>query len=1104
MKKSLFVALTLLCLSTVAAPQQNPAAPSTAPTESHSQTASAVPEKPDYSKEPFVFEQYTTKVRFENDGTGEREYIARVRCQTTAGVQALGELSFGYNSANEQTTIQYVRVIKPDGKIVSADASAIKEMTPDITHDAPVYTDFKEKRVTVPSLQPGDTVEYDVLDRLVTPLAQGEFWYAQNFLKGAIVLDESLEVNLPDGRAVRIESPGTQYDTSRANGRVIYTWKHSLLTRPSPDDEQKQAADPTPKQPDVQFTTFKSWSDVAQWYAQLEQGRTDPTPEIRAKVAELTQGKTTELEKIQPLYKYVAQDIRYVSLSFGIGRYQPHSAGEVFANKYGDCKDKATLLAAMMRAAGISSDVALMPSTAKLDESLPSPSQFDHVITAVPDGDNLIWMDSTAEVAPFRMLLAELRDKSALLVAPDGKGRIVRTPADPPFLATQHVETTGTVSDLGKLTGTIRYSVRGDQELLLRLAFRHAPQLQWKQIGSAILRRDGITADATSIEASDPSDTNIPFEITVHFSEDGFVPWTSKEATVKLPLLAIGLPSMAPDDDASTEPIKLGSPLDVNVRLKLTVPEPFKITAPVGIAVSRDYADFKSTYAIEGQTLTATRTLNFKMHELPADRSGDYLAFAHAVASDQSQQLHFENASTGTPQVPQTAKVADVMDAAEAALHAHDAPTAIPLFQRVVALDPKKYEKSVWNELGIAYGDVGKYDQAANAFHKQLEINPYDQRTNGYLGLVLARAGKYDDAVAAYSKELQIDPLNLLALSQLGGTLELQHKYSEAIPPLEKASALAPDDASIQIALGTAYINAATPDANDKAVAAFNRAAQLSPTPGTWNDVAYEFADKKLQLDKARQYAESAVAATSADLRNVDLTHVNLQQYQMSENLAAFWDTLGWVYFQQGDLAKSARYIRAAWRVNEHGAVGDHVGQLLAKQGQKEQAADAYAQALAAYRPDPDTRAHLILLLGGNEKIDAMVKKAESELIQQRTFALGKLLGQTTNAEPAGPVEAQANTPPRPSPNPEISAQFALLLSPAGPDGSSTHVNDVKFLTGNDRLRPFADKLRAIDFGTMFPDAAPVNLVQAGTLSCSASGNCSFILSLPQDVHNLQ
>jgi hypothetical protein len=77
------------------------------------------------------------------------------------------------------------------------------------------------------------------------------------------------------------------------------------------------------------------------------------------------------------------------------------------------------------------------------------------------------------------------------------------------------------------------------------------------------------------------------------------------------------------------------------------------------------------------------------------------------------------------------------------------------------------------------------------------------------------------------------------------------------------------------------------------------------------------------------------------------------------------------------------------------------------------------------------------------------------------------------------------------------------LLSPAGADGASTNVEDVKFLSGADTLRPFADRVRSLNFGTVFPDGSPVKLVEVGTLSCAVSGDCSFVLTLPEDVHSL-
>src|SRR5262249_57015622 len=126
--------------------------------------------------------------------------------------------------------------------------------------------------------------------------------------------------------------------------------------------------------------------EVGAWYASLEKDRRVPTPEIRTKVEGLTKGLSTDAEKIQALYDYVSTNFRYVSLSLGLGRYQPHAAGDVFHNQYGDCKDKNTLLAAMLEAEGIHSSSVLINSSRKIDPDVPSPMQFDHAITMVPLG----------------------------------------------------------------------------------------------------------------------------------------------------------------------------------------------------------------------------------------------------------------------------------------------------------------------------------------------------------------------------------------------------------------------------------------------------------------------------------------------------------------------------------------------------------------------------------------------------------------------------------------------------------------------------------------------------------------------------------------------
>jgi tetratricopeptide (TPR) repeat protein len=293
------------------------------------------------------------------------------------------------------------------------------------------------------------------------------------------------------------------------------------------------------------------------------------------------------------------------------------------------------------------------------------------------------------------------------------------------------------------------------------------------------------------------------------------------------------------------------------------------------------------------------------------------------------------------------------------------------------------------------------------------------------------------------------------------------------VPELDKASVLSPENAGLQVGLGQAYLNT---NEKDKALAAFEKAAEISQTPDVWNNVAYNLADHSLELDKALQYAESAVSATAASLRNVELPNLSLDNLNAVASIGAYWDTLGWVYSQKGDDAKALDFIQASWLLNQHGEVGDHLGQIYQKRGEKDRAIHMFALAIAAPHSVPETRARLVILLGGNTGLDDRVKQAQGELASIRTLRAGKLLKE----------DAQAD--------------FFVLLEPGA---KNAKVEAVKFISGSEKLRPFAAKLRDLDYGPMFPDAAPAKLVRRGTLACSAlTGDCTFTLIRPEDVRS--
>ena len=392
--------------------------------------AAQVPEKtaaakPDYSQEAAVIEQFTEKIKFENDGTAIEEQYARVRVQSDAGTQRYGLLTFPYASQAGPYEIQFVHVTKPDGTVVETTSDSIQDMPAEITREAPFYSDLRQKHVAVKGLGIGDVLEYKTVARVTKPLAPGQFWVDYTFTHDAILLHEQFEVTVPRDRTIQCKSPGSKPTITEADAYRIYSWSSSSLAPEKKNEPVEQAKKAWEQargrfpQPDIQLSSFQSWDEVGRWYRNLQQDRIKPTPEIIAKATELTKGAADADAKIRAIYKYVSGQFRYIGIAFGVGRYQPHSAAEVLSNQYGDCKDKHTLFAALLQAVGIQADPALINTEREMDPEIPSPSQFNHVITVIPRADALLWMDVTPEVAPFQYLLPQLRDKHALVLRDD-------------------------------------------------------------------------------------------------------------------------------------------------------------------------------------------------------------------------------------------------------------------------------------------------------------------------------------------------------------------------------------------------------------------------------------------------------------------------------------------------------------------------------------------------------------------------------------------------------------------------------------------------------------------------------------------------------------
>ncbi|MGD0506934.1 MAG: DUF3857 domain-containing protein [Terriglobales bacterium] len=1040
-----------------------------APSSSNKKTAN--------SDEAAIFERILNRVHFENDGTEVSETEAVVRIQSQAGVEEFGQMVFGYSSATEKLEVEYVRVRKRDGQVVVTPESTAQDFAPDVLKEAPMYSDYRQRHISVAALQPGDTLEYRTVTRVLTPLAAGNFWYEYTFPKGVVVNEDRLEIDIPKSREVKLKTPKRKPEIQDNGDRRVYTWvvKDIQPERDKDKDRDKKDEADDETGPDVQLTTFTDWEQVAHWYAKLQGERMTVDDGVRKKAFELTKEADTPTEKARRLYDFVARNVRYVSISLGVGRYQPHSASDVLQNGYGDCKDKHTLFSALLRAEGIQSYPVLIDSSRQLDVDVPSPAQFDHVITAarLGTGKELTWLDTTPEVTPFGLILYQLRNKLAVLASDDREGGLERTPADSPIKTFMRFTLDGKFSEFGALDATLEVTAQGDRDWPLRASFRRFSQAQWKDFVKALSASWGLPGDVDDVQLDPIEDTSKPFHLKYHLHQDQYFVVPSASVNFR-PIPPLGMPAIRASEK-NTDPLNIGPAGEMDYRVRLQFPSNYTVRTPTPVKMSRDYGDYSSTYSLSVSgnkgMLEGERKLNVKTNQLAAARRADYESFRNATQSDQDQLLSC-TILTPSGQGAQTASKmegtpAELHKAGVKALQSKDYQTAIDLLKR--AADADASIKDGWYDLGLAYAGANHHAEAIAAFRKQIELDPNHQHANSDLAMELQQTGKTDEAIAAYRKQLEMTPYEKTTLKNLGLLLAQLGRDADARTELEAAVVIPPDDPETKMALAQVYARLGEKSQAQELMKGLTGSAGGD----SGQDIFAEALKNNIDPTQTENDAQQVLYDIGGQFDSGEFDRLGPSAFSSMRLVALSWARIGWAKFQRGENLAAMQFLNSAWLLSQSGTVANRLGQVLEKQGQPEKARHIYALAVAAggsanSNDVPDSRARLTKLAGDPGVADKSaaekdLAQAQVELVQARTVKLG-------------PISSKP-----------VSARFNLVFD------SSPRPERAEFVDGDETLRSAGDQLREKDFPVRFPDVSSVKIVRRGVVSCGGSG-CSIEL----------
>ena len=582
-----------------------------------------------------------------------------VKIVTARGADGFRRRSIGWDPDRQEVKIERARIHRPDGSVVDAhDESEQSASEPWYR----LYYDTRAKTLSFPALAAGDVLElaWRVEDVAKENLLSDYFGDVAGVDEGTRKLLFDRVVLVPEGRALHASVPPGVTRTERRLGNGVV--EHRFVAKDLP------RIVPEPSMPGwsevgrtVHVSTYATWDDVARFYWGLVREQLHPSDEIRATAARIAADALAQRGKgprpprngngagatqpvalatpaggwdpetrrllVEAVYGFVVSQTRYVGLEFGIHGFKPYRVDDVLRRRFGDCKDKASLMHALLEGMGIDSRLVLlrMRRLGAIPAEPASLAVFNHAILWVPELD--LFLDGTASWTGSRELPGDDRGAIALIVNPEGPPRFLTVPQARP-----EENRTESRFDVA-LAADGRATVRGTS----RIAGAQAPEYRRAYVSAHDRRAQLEKAfnrvfPGLRVEAVEVSDlARIEEDVRMQFTLD--VPRYAQQEGSGLRFTPFGsghgyLESYA-SLSARRHPLVLGEPMVNRFEYRYTLPAGWAaVEVPEDAAGEVPEAAFEVRHRLEGSTLVVSGQVVFRAARVEPDR---YPAFRELV-----------------------------------------------------------------------------------------------------------------------------------------------------------------------------------------------------------------------------------------------------------------------------------------------------------------------------------------------------------------------------------------------------------------------------------------------------------------------------------------
>ncbi len=578
--------------------------------------------------------------------TGQSRYTTHqvVKILTERGIQKYGDIAIPYQPTSQNIGVNIARTFALDGTVHLPPEEAFNDVTPPGLLSRNLYSDLMWHVISMVGLTPGVCIEYQVtLEDKIETTAGSETWITggYNFQNSEVTLQTTYALRMPQDWHLKWKVERTDIEpeiTYEENEIVLYIWQSGEMPALPMEDGMPNINDIAPR---LSYSSIKSWDAVYEWYKNLAKDRYTPDEHLQETVTKLTQNLTTHEEIIRTIYYYVAKQIRYVGIELGQSAYQPSPATEVLQKQYGDCKDKTTLLIAMLELVGIKS-YPVMLSTApyqRIDKSIPSLSQFNHMIAAVPKNNKeYLWLDPTAASCSYGNLPYTDQGRTGLLIG-DAQGKFVDIPVFPAENNTYTSATELQIDKTGDAKGEIRIRMTGQYNIDARRMYEQTPPIEWKDNLAYQLSVSFPHIQVDSVSMSNLDNLQMPIEISVQFHVKNYVKRIKEHLHLLLPIDEFGDYAKYVAASERTYPLDMNYPMKIEKVILIHLPEEWRAVLPTDIEQDSSFARMERRYSQNENLVNYRLIFKLKQRIIPVKDYAKAKKFFNNLAREDGSHL---------------------------------------------------------------------------------------------------------------------------------------------------------------------------------------------------------------------------------------------------------------------------------------------------------------------------------------------------------------------------------------------------------------------------------------------------------------------------------